>query len=96
MNTQTQYINTLQHFMQEHGAEYGIRRIGIFGSVARGEQMPESDVDVLVEAPTLGLEVVEMKRKLEETFNKPVDLVIKSEFMRERFKNRIEKEIIYV
>jgi predicted nucleotidyltransferase len=96
MNTQTQYINTLQRFMQEHGTEYGIRRIGIFGSVARGEQTPESDVDVLVEAPTLGLEVVDMKRKLEETFNKPVDLVIKSEFMRERFRNRIEKEVIYV
>jgi predicted nucleotidyltransferase len=28
---------------------YGVRRVGVFGSTARGEAGPDSDVDVLVE-----------------------------------------------
>ena len=49
MNTQVKYMNILQHFKQEHGSEYGITRIGVFGSVARNEHTEDSDVDVLVE-----------------------------------------------
>lgn len=33
------------------GSRYGARRIRIFGSVARGEERPDSDVDILVELP---------------------------------------------
>lgn len=33
------------------GSEYGARRIRVFGSVARGEERPDSDVDFLVEFP---------------------------------------------
>jgi len=93
---QNSYIDTLRRFKQEYGAEYGIKQIGFFGSVARGDQTAESDVDVVVDAPELGLNAVSLWLKLEEVFNKSVDLVIKSEYMRERFKNRIEKEAIYV
>nr|WP_084417697.1 nucleotidyltransferase domain-containing protein [Chrysiogenes arsenatis] len=32
-------------------ARYGARRIRIFGSVARGEERPDSDVDFLVDFP---------------------------------------------
>jgi uncharacterized protein len=38
--------------IQEHGDEIraaGVNRLGLFGSFARGEQTPESDVDFLVE-----------------------------------------------
>ena len=31
------------------GARHGIRRIRVFGSMARGEARPESDIDLLVE-----------------------------------------------
>ncbi len=30
---------------------YGVRRIRVFGSVARGEDLPNSDVDFLVDLP---------------------------------------------
>ncbi|MBX3639149.1 MAG: nucleotidyltransferase domain-containing protein [Nitrosomonas sp.] len=30
---------------------YGARRIRVFGSVARGEDLPESDIDFLVDFP---------------------------------------------
>jgi predicted nucleotidyltransferase len=31
------------------GARHGIRRIRVFGSIARGEARPDSDIDLLVE-----------------------------------------------
>ncbi|MDD3621980.1 MAG: nucleotidyltransferase family protein [Methanofollis sp.] len=33
-------------WIREH---YGVKRIGVFGSVARGEETPTSDIDILVE-----------------------------------------------
>ncbi len=32
-------------------SQYGARRIRVFGSVARGEERPDSDVDLLVDFP---------------------------------------------
>jgi hypothetical protein len=37
---------------------YGVTRIDVFGSFARGEQTPESDVDLIVEVETPTLEAV--------------------------------------
>jgi len=95
-NTQNQYISILQRFKQEYGEEYGIERIGLFGSVARGEHTDNSDVDVVVEAPADLFLLVGMRLKLQEVFNKPVDLVRKSKYKRKAFMDRIEKEAIYV
>jgi uncharacterized protein len=33
------------------GNQYGARRIRVFGSVARGEERPDSDIDFLVDLP---------------------------------------------
>jgi len=44
--------NTFLKQLTAHQAELkriGVRRIGLFGSCLRGEQRPDSDVDVLVE-----------------------------------------------
>ena len=97
MDTRVKYMNVLQRFKQEHGSEYGITQIGIFGSVARGEHTEESDVDVLVEAPVMSLFTqIGIKHQLEEMMGVPVDVVRKTEYMRPRFKARIEKEVMYV
>ena len=97
MVTSEQYIPLLRKFVVEHGGEYGITRIGIFGSVARGEQTIDSDVDVLVEAPVLSLlSLISIKYRLEEMFGVSVDVVRKTEYMPLRFKTKIEKEVIYV
>ena len=97
MDNRVKYMNILQRFKQEHGNEYGITRIGIFGSVARNEHTEESDVYVLVEAPVMSLlSRIGLKQQLEEMMGVPVDVVRKTEYMRPRFKARIEKEVIYV
>ena len=52
-------------------------RIGIFGSVARGENTENSDIDILYQLKNaVGLfNLVRMKNNLEEKLNKKVDLV---------------------
>ncbi|MFA7494081.1 MAG: nucleotidyltransferase family protein [Proteiniphilum sp.] len=97
MATREEYIRLLRNFVSEYGAEYGISRIGIFGSVARDQQTEGSDVDVLIEAPVLDLlSLISIKHRLEEILGSPVDVVRKTEYMPLQFRSRIEKEVIYV
>ncbi|HEX5270941.1 MAG TPA: nucleotidyltransferase family protein [Gemmataceae bacterium] len=57
--------------------QYGIRRVRIFGSVARGEERPESDVDVLVqfEPGRSLLDQVGFGQDLEELLGRRIDVV---------------------
>lgn len=57
--------------------EHGVRRLRIFGSAAKGEERPDSDVDLIVEfgRPTGLVEFVRLERLLSELFGRPVDLV---------------------
>ncbi len=54
-----------------------VRSVGIFGSVARGEECPESDVDVLVEFDGQAslFDVVRVKHLLEDRLGRTVDIV---------------------
>ena len=55
----------------------GVKRAGIFGSYARGEQTKDSDVDILVQWPKgkSFFELVELERNLKITLQKKVDLL---------------------
>ena len=57
--------------------EYGVRRLRIFGSAARGEERPSSDVDLIVDfgRPTGFIELVRLERLLGEILGRSVDLV---------------------
>lgn len=57
--------------------EFGINSIRIFGSVVRGEQRQDSDIDLLIKAPEgiTFFSLVRLQRKLEELFKCKVDLV---------------------
>lgn len=57
----------------------GVRRAALFGSVARGTNLPDSDIDVLIEIdPTARITVfdyVELKDYIAGLFDHPVDVV---------------------
>ena len=54
---------------------FGVSRIAIFGSYARDEPTPLSDVDILVELEhPVGWEIVDLHRYLEELLGVKVDL----------------------
>ncbi len=56
--------------------QYGVKKAALFGSYSRGESDDTSDVDLLIEPPEgMGLGFVRLKRELEESLQKKVDLV---------------------
>lgn len=77
--------------------KYGVKKLGVFGSFARGEGKEDSDIDVLVEFKT-GYETfdnyIELKFFLEDLFGRKVDLVT-VEALRPQLKEDILKEVSY-
>lgn len=60
---------------------YGIATLLVFGSVARGESGPSSDVDLLYElrpGARLGWEIDDLADELADIFGRPVDLVART------------------
>jgi len=75
---------------------YGVTKIGIFGSLARGEAREGSDVDVVVEMRRPDLfYVVHIKETLEKDFQRPVDIVRYRQTMNPHLKARIDREARY-
>ena len=56
--------------------KYNIKRAGIFGSYARGEQKKSSDIDIIVEYPGgIGFAFFSLGDKLEKLLKKKVDVI---------------------
>lgn len=90
------YISLLLQYKMENGEKYGIKRIGIFGSVARGEQKEGSDVDVCVELERPDLfYLVHIKEDLCNLFETPVDVVRLREHMNPILQRNIARDGIY-
>lgn len=77
--------------------KYHVETLGIFGSFARDEQTPESDIDIVVklEAPIGFFDFIRLEKFLSETLNRQVDLVTEKA-LKPVVKEYISKEIIYV
>ncbi len=76
---------------------YGVATIGIFGSFARGEERPGSDVDVLVtfrKGEKNFDNYMNCKFYLEELFERKVDLVMKGA-IKKRLRHSILDEVVY-
>lgn len=87
----------LSDFKQTSGLKFGIIRIGIFGSVARQENTPESDIDIVVEVEKPSLSVMyELKEALKLLFGCEIDLIRFRESLRPLLKHNILNEAIYV
>ncbi len=96
MHSKVRYIPVLRNFVAKHGAEYGITRMGIFGSVARGDDTPRSDIDLLVEfGRPVGIEFIDLGEILEKVLDRKVDMVSRRGIKDKYFKE-IERDIIYV
>jgi predicted nucleotidyltransferase len=97
MKNREEIIKLLKSYKPIAEGKYGLTRIGIFGSVARGEHTPNSDVDICYEGrvPTL-LTLDLIQTDLERLLGCPVDLVRMRDGMDSLLKERINKEAIFV
>ena len=78
-------------------SRFYVKRIGIFGSVARGKVRKSSDVDILVEfSKTIDLlDFIALEKYLSEQTGVKIDLV-SFKAIRPEFKNPILKEVVYI
>ncbi len=94
---QQEIINTLKKEKPYLQKQFGLLTIGLFGSYAKGQEQPDSDIDLLVElieprfSYLAGLQIY-----LENKLGQTVDLTRKRKGISEQFLNRIEKDIYYV
>ena len=76
--------------LREVCERYGVASLDVFGSVARGEDSGQSDIDVLyVLKPgvRLGFRLFDLEDELADVFDRPVDLVARravNKYIRER------------
>ena len=88
-------------FIFEHKTEFkqkfGVKKIGLFGSYARGDSDEGSDIDIVVELERPDLFcLIGVKQAVEEAFDKKVDIVRYRDQMNKALKFRIERDAVYV
>ncbi len=88
-------LRQLRAAVPDMKARFGVKRIGVFGSAARGDAGPESDVDVLVEFEDPAFDLfMELKFYLEDLFGRPCDLVL-DESLKEGLRESVHGEVLY-
>jgi hypothetical protein len=84
--------------LEAHSADlkkFGVRRIGLFGSHARGDNAQSSDLDFVVEFNEKTFDsYMDSKEYLEMLFNRPVDLVM-ADSIKPRLRPIILRETVY-
>ncbi len=77
--------------------QYGVEYAAVFGSVARGEDRPDSDVDFIVrlQRPVGFFKLSALETSLEQKLNRPVDLV-EEEGLSRHMKPYVIKDLITV
>ena len=97
MKTVAEYKEILSQFKKEFGPQFGIKELGIFGSVARGEQTENSDLDLFVSLEKVEPFIIfDLKELLESLCRCKVDLVRLRDSLRPALKRNILKDGIYV
>jgi uncharacterized protein len=97
MLTDREAILQLLREHREELSQMGVRSLALFGSAAREELQPDSDIDLLAEiAPPYTFDrYIRVKFFLEDLFGRQVDLVM-PETLKPRLRPYVEKEAIYV
>ena len=87
--------------LRAHRAELerlGVRHAALFGSLARGEAGPDSDIDIAVDlepgAATDMFAYAGLKRQVAELFSGPVDVIDRAAF-KSAFRRTAEPDLIY-
>jgi uncharacterized protein len=88
---------SLKNLKREVAKEYSVKKIGLFGSVARDEQTLRSDIDLLVEfsKPVGFVNFMRLENFLSERLGEKVDLVT-PDSLKPVIRQDILSEVIYV
>ncbi|GAA5338549.1 MULTISPECIES: nucleotidyltransferase family protein [Thermus] len=94
----SEILTLLEAHREELHRRFGVKGIAVFGSYARGEERPGSDLDLLVELERpLGWELVDLKAYLEEMLGIPVDLLTTGALRQNPLlREAVEGDLVYV
>ena len=99
MVAQSQIIHYLSTNKQSISRRYRLKKLGIFGSYARNEQTPASDLDLLVEFEDNTQDLTDKKeflrKEMQSVFNIPVD-ICREKYIKPIFMQQILSDAIYV
>lgn len=103
-STREQIISALKKELPYLKEKYGVERIVLYGSFAKGNPKRTSDVDILVDIRrAIGLEIVDLANMLEDRLGRRVDIATLAHYKRSfgnpRYKHiaeDISKSMIYV
>jgi hypothetical protein len=75
--TTTDVLKTKRNDILGLAAQHGAHNVRVFGSVARGEASPTSDIDLLVKMDRGRslLDLIELSQKLESILHRKVDIL---------------------
>lgn len=98
MLTHIEILSFLKDNKEVFQKQYGIRKIGLFGSYARGEQTDQSDVDIFIDMSSDTENIfdkrLQLKDALMQQFSKNVD-VCHERAIKPVFKDLVFKDAIY-
>ena len=90
-------LQFLRDNKERFAEQYGVTKIGLFGSFARGEATEESDVDVCVEIAEPSYDIMcDLWGELEENTSRSVDLIRLRNGLNAFLQKRIERDAVYV
>jgi hypothetical protein len=91
-----QVLHLLGSHKKELEQRYHLKKVGVFGSVARNSATDDSDIDIVVEMEPNMLLEVQLKEELEQLLGSKVDLIRYWRRMNPYLKARIDREAHYV
>ena len=96
MSVRNEVLQKLQASLPELRSRFPIRSMALFGSVSRGEDGPESDVDVLVEFDgPVGMRFFPLAHELADMLGRKVDLVSRGG-IKPRYYQAIHPDLLHV
>jgi len=94
----SQILNYLSSNKARFKKDYHLIRIGVFGSIARGDQNENSDIDLVVEFEenTSDLHTIKqrLRNEIQSKFNIPVD-ICREKYIKPIFKQLVLSEVKY-
>jgi uncharacterized protein len=100
MSNKDKTLLLIKNQYQYLSSQYGIKRIGLFGSIAKGTEQVDSDIDIFVEFnQPIGFRFIEFVNDLESLLGRKVDVLTPAGLENIRNKtiaDNIQKDIVYV
>jgi predicted nucleotidyltransferase len=96
MGPKEDLLSKLRNLKSQLTKKYPIAAMALFGSFSRGDQLDNSDIDILVELNgKIGSRFIDLAEELESALGRKVDLISKNG-IKQRYLNSIKEDLIYV